>query len=137
MENHPIDSLLKNTMENLRDMIDVNTIVGDPIESSDGTLILPISRVSVGFATGGGEYGTSNYNNTEAYPFSGGTGAGISLKPVAFLVIKGDKIRLLPLDSDNTIDKVVDTVPQLIDMIKSKFGGKDKTPSASDPIAGQ
>lgn len=127
MENHPIDNLLKNTMESLRDMIDVNTIIGEPIESSDGTLILPVSRVSVGFAAGGGQYTTTNYKVETDYPFGGGSGAGMSVRPVAFLVIKDDRIRLLPMDSENTLDKIVDTVPQVLEMFKSKAKPANET----------
>ncbi|MHC1682608.1 MAG: GerW family sporulation protein [Clostridiaceae bacterium] len=127
MENHPIDNLLKNTMESLRDMIDVNTIIGEPIESSDGTLILPVSRVSVGFAAGGGQYTTTNYKVESDYPFGGGSGAGMSVRPVAFLVIKDDRIRLLPMDSENTLDKIVDTVPQVLEMFKSKAKAANET----------
>ena len=127
MENHPIDLLIKNTMENLKDMIDVNTIVGDAIESSDGTVILPISKVSVGFAAGGGQYSASCSPTDSQIPFGGGSGAGVSVRPVAFLVIKEDKIRLLPLDSDNTLDKIVDTVPQILDMFKSKTSANTNT----------
>lgn len=133
MENHPIDNLLKNTLENLRDMIDVNTIIGDPIDSTDGTLILPISKVSVGFAAGGGQYTTCSCKHDSDYPFGGGSGAGVSVKPVAFLVIKDDKIRLLPLDADNTLDKIVDTVPQIIDMFKAKSNDSSNTSNTTTP----
>lgn len=114
---NPLDNLINNTLENLRDIIDVNTIVGDAIPLKEDGVILPISKVSLGFVSGG-----SDIPNTDAseYPFGGASGAGVSLKPVAFLVIKQDTIRLLPLDASTTIDKLVDSVPQLIDIIKGK-----------------
>ena len=114
---NPLDNLINNTLENLRDIIDVNTIVGDAIPLKEDGVILPISKVSLGFVSGG-----IDIPNTDAseYPFGGASGAGVSLKPVAFLVIKQDTIRLLPLDASTTIDKLVDSVPQLIDIIKGK-----------------
>jgi sporulation protein YtfJ len=128
MDNHPIENLLKSTMENLKDMIDVNTIVGDAVESKDGSLIIPISKVSFGFVSGGSEFNNGVGEKIESkYPFGGGSGAGITVKPVAFLVTKGDSIRLLSLDHQNTYDKIVDSVPQLMDYIKGMVSScKDK-----------
>ena len=114
---YPLDNLINNTLENLRDIIDVNTIVGDAIPLKDDGVILPISKVSLGFVSGGSDIPTTD---PPEYPFGGASGAGVSLKPVAFLVIKKDTIRLLPLDASTTIDKLVDSVPQLIDIIKGK-----------------
>lgn len=114
---NPLDNLINNTLENLRDIIDVNTIVGDAIPLKDDGVILPISKVSLGFVSGGSDIPTTD---PPEYPFGGASGAGVSLKPVAFLVIKKDTIRLLPLDASTTIDKLVDSVPQLIDIIKGK-----------------
>lgn len=112
-------------MESIKDMIDVNTIVGDPIESIDGTTIIPISRVCVGFASGGSEFSSiKETDSSNKYPFGGGSGAGVTVKPVAFLVVKGDSIRLLSVDQQNTYDRVIDTAPQIMDMIKNMF--KDK-----------
>lgn len=126
MDNHPIENLLKSTMENLKDMIDVNTIVGDAVESKDGSLIIPISKVSFGFVSGGSEFNNGNAEKVESkYPFGGGSGAGITVKPVAFLVTKGDSIRLLSLDHQNTYDKLIDSVPQLMDYIKGMVTCKD------------
>lgn len=121
MENHPIEGLMKSTLENLKDMIDVNTIVGDTIEGKDGTMIIPISSVSLGFASGGSEIPKSNNSTDNKFPFGGGSGSGITLKPVAFLVIKNDYIRLLPVDQKNTYDKIVDGIPQIIDILKNSF----------------
>lgn len=121
MESHPIESLMKSTLENLKDMIDVNTVVGDPIKSHDGTTIIPISKVSLGFASGGSEfYPIKSKDSYEDYPFGGGSGSGISVKPVAFLIIKDDLVRLLPVDQTNIniFDRILDQIPQLIDMFK-------------------
>lgn len=127
MENHPIENLMKTTMESIKEMIDVNTIVGDAVESKDGSLIIPISKVSFGFASGGSEFndkGTSTCK--DKYPFGGGSGSGVTIKPVAFLVIKGDNVRLLNIDAENTYDKIVDSIPQIIDIIKGFFKNDEK-----------
>ena len=126
MDNHPIENLMRSTMESLKDMIDVNTIVGDPVESPDGTTIIPISRVCFGFASGGSEFNSiKTSDSSNQYPFGGGSGAGVTVKPVAFLVVKNDSVRLLSVDQQNTYDKIVDTAPQVIDIIKGMFN-KDK-----------
>ncbi|GAA0723549.1 GerW family sporulation protein [Clostridium malenominatum] len=124
MDNHPIENLMKSTMENLKGMIDVNTIVGDPVETKDGSFIVPISRVSFGFASGGSEFSQCLTKDDQKYPFGGGSGAGITLKPVAFLVMKNNTVRLLPLESHSSYDRIIDTVPQVIDMFK-EYMSKD------------
>lgn len=117
MENkHPIESLMKSTLENLKDIIDVNTVIGEGIESPDGSFILPISKVSFGFASGGSDIPKEKDGK---FPFGGGSGSGVSVKPVAFLVIKDDMVRILPVDQNNTYDRIVDTIPQVIDMLKN------------------
>lgn len=120
---HPIESLMNCTMENLKDMIDVNTVIGDTVETKDGTCIIPISKVSVGFASGGSEFGTDriSHEKDKRYPFGGGSGAGVSVKPVAFLVIREGSVRLLPVESNNTYDKIIDTIPQIIEILKNKI----------------
>lgn len=129
--NHPIENLMKSTMENLKDMIDVNTIVGDAVESKDGSLIIPISKVSFGFASGGSEFSSKINGSNEKYPFGGGSGAGVTVKPVAFLVIKNDAVRLLSIDAENTYDKIVDSVPQIIDLLKGMFKKDEKSDCCS------
>ncbi|SHI91986.1 sporulation protein YtfJ [Clostridium cavendishii DSM 21758] len=126
--NHPIEDLMRSTMENLKDMIDVNTVVGEAIETKDGSYIIPISKVSFGFASGGSEFSCDKIidGKDNRYPFGGGSGAGATVKPVAFLIIRGDSVRLIPVDQNNTYDRIVDTVPQLFDMIKDLFGQKSE-----------
>lgn len=127
MENHPIENLMKSTMENLRDMIDVNTIIGDAVETKDGSVMIPISKVSFGFASGGSEFHSkSEVNENTKFPFGGGCGAGVSVKPVAFLVVKNDNVRLLSVDHENTYDRIVDSIPQVIDLLKGLTKDKDK-----------
>ncbi len=118
---------MKTTMESLKDMVDVNTIVGDPVETPDGTVIIPISRVSFGFASGGGEYNakknqgeSSDKEENGKLPFAGGTGAGVSLQPVAFMVVGNGQIKLLPVDHNATmLDSIINFTPKLLDKIQA------------------
>ena len=131
MEGHPIENIMTTTMENIKEMIDVNTIVGDAVETSEGTVIIPVSRVSFGFVAGGGEYNEDtskdkknriaesiNSSSQDSLPFAGGTGAGVSVNPIAFLVVSKEKIKLLPVNFNTTVDRVVELVPQVVDQIQ-------------------
>lgn len=127
MENHPIDNLMKNTLENIKSMVDVNTIVGDAVEAKDGSTIIPISKVSFGFASGGSDFNPkSPSTNDTKYPFGGGSGAGVTISPVAFLVLKNESVRLLSCEQNNSYDKLIDSVPQILDIIKNFGKGKSK-----------
>lgn len=125
MSEHPINNLMGTVMEQLKGMIDVNTIVGEPVETSNGTMIIPISKVGFGFAAGGSDIPSKNAPaNT---PFGGGSGAGVSIAPMGFLVITPEQIKLIPMDSSNTpLDKLVDYIPVVFEkvnkMIKKKKG---------------
>ncbi|MFO7294478.1 MAG: GerW family sporulation protein [Clostridia bacterium] len=135
MSGHPIENIMRTTMENIKEMIDVNTIVGDPVETADGNVIIPISKVSFGFVAGGGEYrdgskdqkqgrGSVEGEALSSMPFAGGTGAGVSVNPVAFLVVGGGKVRLLPVRFRTPTDRVVEMLPQLLEDIQSLMGSK-------------
>ena len=119
MNEHPIEALMQTTMQSLKEIVDVNTIVGEPVETEDGTVVIPISRITLGFASGGGEYQKPDKNNKEqgnsTMPFAGGTGAGVSVEPVAFMVVAKDNVRLLPANSSGTAERILDLAPQLID----------------------
>ena len=139
MEKHPIQSLMSTTMENIKDMVDVNTVVGDPVMTNDGTTIIPISRVSFGFLSGGGEYNTSTWNSngntyvdgsgntarssmgSDELPFAGGTGAGVSVHPMGFLVVGNGQIKMLPTNYATPVDRVMELLPQVIGEIKEVF----------------
>jgi len=128
LENNPIESLMKSTMEQLKNMIDVDTIIGNPINTQDGSTILPISRLSLGFASGGSEYPQKKETLvSDKYAFGGAVGAGVSIKPIAFLVIKKDGERLIPLDNITPADKIVEVIPQIMETIKNiKKKSKEK-----------
>lgn len=122
-----VENLMKSTMENLRNMIDINTVVGDTVKMNNGNCIIPISKVTFGFASGGSDFALNNENYKDGdYPFGGGTGAGVSVKPVAFLIVRDESVRLLPVEQDTTYDRIVDTVPQVLEIIKDFTKNKDK-----------
>ncbi|GAW91037.1 GerW family sporulation protein [Calderihabitans maritimus] len=124
-DNHPIETLMKTAMESIKEMVDVNTVVGDPVETPDGSVIVPVSRVSCGFVAGGGEYesgDTGGKNEANSLPFGGGSGAGVSVQPVGFLVVGNNQIRLLPVDGNTTIDRLIDLTPQVLNQIQSLLG---------------
>lgn len=128
-EQHPIESLMRTTMDNLKQMIDVNTIIGDPVETGEGVLIIPISKVTVGFATGGSEFKPDEEKRGEAkgdYPFGGGSGAGVSVSPVAFLIVNKDNIKLMPMEYATPLEKIIDTVPEFLQNFM-KSSKKDKS----------
>ncbi len=126
MDSHPIENLMKSTMENIKNMIDVDTVIGNPVTSADGTTIIPISKVSFGFASGGTEFRDTVTNSTDRHPFGGGSGAGISLKPLGFLVVNGPTIRFLSVTENNPYDRLLDAIPQAVDMIKGFLHKNDE-----------
>lgn len=129
MENkqHPIGDLMSTTMQKIREMVDVNTIVGKPIEAGDVTII-PVSKVSFGFASGGSDFTTKNQKPDADNSFGGGSGAGVNIAPVAFLIIKGDSVKLLPVapPAGNAVDRVVELVPEMFDKVTGFIEKQDK-----------
>ncbi|MEG2310909.1 MAG: GerW family sporulation protein [Clostridia bacterium] len=117
-EQHPIENLMLTAMTSLESMVDVNTIVGDMLTCADGTVIIPVSKVSFGFAAGGSEFNTNKLNkfsdNTKL-PFGGGSGAGVNISPMAFLVVKDGNTRIMTLNSTTPIDKLIDLIPDIVD----------------------
>lgn len=127
MEKHPIEGLMASTMESIRDMVDVNTVVGEAVETADGSTVIPISKVSFGFVAGGAEYKANalrpDKENT-ALPFGGGSGAGVSVSPMGFLVINAGSVRMLSARCDQPAEKLVEMIPQLTNDIKGVLSKK-------------
>ena len=129
MSEHPIEKILNTSMSSIKDMVDVNTIVGDAIQASNNTVIIPISKVSFGFASGGSEFKgetIDEYNKKDKdeqiqyrLPFGGGSGAGVSINPIAFLIVQSDIVKLLPVDHSTSMDKILDYMPDLIEKANS------------------
>lgn len=132
MAEHPLQNLMKTAMENIKGMVDVNTIIGDPVETNDGSVIIPISRVSFGFAAGGSEFESvdeEKKNGTNgALPFGGGSGGGVTVSPVACLVVSANgQVRMLPVDHHAMFDRLIDLAPQLVSQLQS-WTGNNKQP---------
>lgn len=114
---HPIENLMMTAMTSLESMVDVNTIVGESVTSSDGTLIIPVSKVCFGFAAGGSEFNTNKLNKFSEnanLPFGGGSGAGVHISPMAFLIVKDGNTKLLTMDGVNAMDKLMDFIPDVV-----------------------
>ena len=121
---HPIGNLMNITMDKIKEMVDVNTVVGDPITAPDGTLVIPVSKVSYGFASGGSDLPTKKENKD---CFGGGSGAGVTIQPVAFLTVYRGNVRLMPVNgNENGLDRIIDMVPDAVSSIKGLFKKKDK-----------
>ena len=121
---HTIESMLGVSMEKIREMVDVNTIIGNPIVTQEGRItIIPVSKVSFGFGSGGSDIPTKKEENT----FGGGAGAGVTIKPLAFLVIKPDDVELLQVsDEGSKVSKVLETVPDAVSKLLDLFKKKKK-----------
>ncbi|MFC4599125.1 GerW family sporulation protein [Cohnella hongkongensis] len=138
MSQHPINGLMQTAMENIKDMVDVNTIVGEPVQTPDGSVILPISKVGFGFAAGGSEFaamdeasgdsghshagGQDGHNASVALPFGGGSGGGVSITPIAFLVVGSHGVKVVPLDNQtHLLERLIDAAPEWVDKLKTAF----------------
>ncbi|MCL2338143.1 MAG: GerW family sporulation protein, partial [Firmicutes bacterium] len=121
---HPIEGLMRTAMESIQEMMSVNSVVGEPVETPDGNVIIPVSRVSCGFGAGGSEFELTakDRGGSESRPaspaFGGGSGAGMSVKPVGFLIAGKGKVRMLPVDSHALLDRLIDVTPELINQIQ-------------------
>ena len=123
MSEHPIEGLMDVTLEKIKSMVDSNTIIGNPINMPDGTLILPVSKVSFGFASGGSDFPSK----TSKQLFGGGGGAGVSISPIAFLVVRGNSVRMLQLaDTSNSVDRAIGMMPEMVDKVADLFGKNKK-----------
>lgn len=139
MNGHPIESLMQTSMQNIKEMVDVNTILGDPVQTALGSVIIPVSRVSFGFAAGGSQFnaaappakGNNDVANSSELPFGGGSGAGITINPVAFLVVSNTETKLMSVENNQIWDKLLEGVPKILDKIAGK---EEKLPVAAVEI---
>jgi sporulation protein YtfJ len=118
-KNHPIGDLMSTTLQKIKEMVDVNTIVGQPIQTAEGITLIPISKLSFGFASGGSDFTGKNQKPDADNSFGGGGGAGVHIEPVGFLVVKGDSVKMLPIAPapENTVDRIVEMVPNVVDKV--------------------
>lgn len=141
-QNHPIEGIMTTAMDSIQGMVDVNTIIGEPIETSAGSVIIPISKVSFGFAAGGSEFKgetVNEYTKKEKeeqvqyrLPFGGGSGAAVNINPVAFLVVQSDSVKLLPVCHSSSLDKVLDYVPEIIEKVEKTLCMDNKKEKSTD-----
>ena len=116
MSEHPIEGMMGTTLDKIRQMVDVNTVMGDPVTTPDGTVIIPISKISYGFASGGSDLPSKTH--AEKNYVGGGAGAGVTVTPLAFLTISGGNVRLLQIDPYNgSADRVIGMIPEVADKI--------------------
>lgn len=145
MKEHPIENLMEIAMNNIQDMVDVNTIIGEPIEINSNISIIPISRVAFGFVAGGSELkgeAIEEYNRKDKdeeiiykNPFGGGSGAGVNITPVSFLIINNGNIKLMPVEYCSTIDKIVDYIPDILNKANDMVNAKKKQNNAEQTIS--
>lgn len=127
---NPLGEVLDTSLEKLKKLVDVNTIIGDAITTPDGTTIIPVSKVSFGFATGGSELPTSKPST----PFGGGSGGGVTIQPLAFLVISNGNVKLLQMQTaDNTADRIVNMMPGMVDRVSGIISDYKEKKAAGEP----
>ena len=122
-----LPNMLEGTIQKIREMVDVNSVIGNPITTPDGITIIPVSKVSVGFGGGGSDYVSRNANKQEN-PFGGGAGGGVKVTPIAFLIVKEGNVRMLPVaaPANTTTDRLVEQIPDTLDKIASFIDSRTK-----------
>jgi len=136
-----VNNVMGLTMDKIREMVDVNTVVGNPIVTNDGTTLIPISKVSFGFGSGGTDFSKANKEdagkNNSDLKFGAGGGAGVSITPISFLVVSNGTVKMLPIGApaSSSIDRVVDLLPELIDKLSAMLKKKDVTVLVDDVTA--
>ena len=141
-EHHPISDLMTETMSKIKEMVDVNTIIGNPIVAADGTTVIPVSKVSFGFGAGGSEFSSKHAAAGAPLAFGGGSGAGVTVSPVCFLVISKDgsaNILGINAQASDTVDRLVEMIPSVINKVtsfvegrKGKLDESEETPSEEE-----
>lgn len=133
MSGQNLNDIMATTMDKIKDIIDVNTIVGTPITTPDGLLLIPISKVSFGFASGGADSSTGK-SDQNSVNFGGGSGAGASIVPVAFLMVNGETVKMIPVaaPANTTVDRAIELVPQVIDRVDDMIKKRKKDHSVEE-----
>lgn len=114
---HPIERVMDNAFTKIRTLVDADTVVGNPVRTEDGVSIIPLSKVTMGFLTGGGEYSDMAQQNLSEYPFAGGSGAAVSVSPIGFLVSDGKSVKIIRMDDKNPFDKILGLVPDVVESL--------------------
>lgn len=138
MSDHPIKGLMTTAMENLKDMIDVNTIIGDPVETPDGSVILTVSKVGFGFAAGGSQFSVEETPKESELPFGGGSGGGVSITPIAFLIVNSQGVKMLHIDeSTHLVEKILDLAPSAIEKVQQMMSKNQSGQNNSNQSSNQ
>lgn len=117
---HPIERIMETAFTKIKTLADTDMVIGRPVTTADGVSIVPISKVTMGFVTGGGEYSDMSREEYSEYPFAGGSGAGVSVSPIGFLVSDGKTVKLVPVDDKSPLDKILSLIPDLASAIMGK-----------------
>ena len=116
-QEHPIERIMDNAFMKMKTLVEADTVVGTPVVTSDGVSIIPVSKITAGFLTGGGEYSDMSRQTYTEYPFAGGSGAGVSVLPIGFLVSDGKSVKLVNVDDKNPLEKLLDIIPEVVEGI--------------------
>lgn len=124
--NHPLTDMISATMERLQTLVDTNTVIGDPVVTPDGTTVIPVAKVSYGIAGGGSDFTTKSQKAEAANPFGGGAGAGVTVTPISFLIIKDGNTRMVPVAEPvtTTMDRLIEKVPEFTDKLMTFLNEK-------------
>ena len=124
--NHPLADMMATTMGKIHEMVDVNTVIGDPIVTAEGVTVIPVTKVSIGYGSGGSDFATKNYPANRENAFGGGAGAGVQITPIAFLIVRGESVRLLPVaePASTSVDRIIEMVPDLIEKVEGFINEK-------------
>lgn len=122
-----IEEVMSSAMRGVKSLIDVDVIVGEPILSTESMQVIPLTKVTMGFVAGGGEYSTELQRiKKEEFPFAGGSGAGVSMQPIGFLVIKNKSVEIVKVDSRSALEKLIEAVPEVAKFISKNFNKNAK-----------
>ena len=137
MDKHPINDLMGTVMEKLRSMADTSTVIGESIVTPDGITIIPVSRVSMGFASGGSDFTGKHQKDGQASPFGGGTGGSVKVEPIAFVVIKAGQVRVMTIEppASTTVDRIIDNAPEIVDKISAMIDKKKQEKAEAETSA--
>ena len=130
-----LPNMLESTIQKIREMVDVNSVIGEPITTPDGVTIIPVSKISAGFGGGGSDFVNSKGGEN---PFGGGVGGGVNVTPICFLIVKDGNVRMMPVatPANTTADRIVEMVPGVVDQVTGFVNSKKAAKEESAPVEG-
>ncbi len=132
--NHPLSEMMSASMSKIREMVDVNAVIGEPIVTEGGVTIIPVTKVSIGYGGGGSDFATKNYPANRDNAFGGGAGAGVTITPMAFLIVRGESVRMLPVaePASTSMDRLIEQLPDLLDKAQSLIESRKEKADLAD-----